>query len=66
MVSKKVYGSLGIKMGRKKTKGITLTEPRMDYGIIGIKTATRVTNEIGIKESPMVQSLSGMEMDKNL
>ena len=53
-------------MGRKKTKEITLMGPRMDYGVIGIKTATRVMNEIGTKESPMVQSLSGMEMDKDL
>ena len=52
--------------GQKKTKEITLMGPRMDYGVIGIKTATRVTNEIGTKESPMVQSLSGMEMDKDI
>ena len=51
---------------RKKTKEITLMGPRMDYGVIGIKTATRVMKEIGTKESPMVQSLSGMEMDKDL
>ena len=52
--------------GQKKTKVITLMGPRMDYGVIGIKTATRVMIEIGTKESPMVQSLSGMEMDKDL
>ena len=52
--------------GQKKMKEKTLMEPRMDYGVIGIKTATRVMNEIGTKESPMVQSLSGMEMDKDI
>ena len=52
--------------GQKKNEGNTLMGPRMDYGVIGIKTATRVMNEIGTKESPMVQSLSGMEMDKDL
>lgn len=40
-------------------------EKRMVYGRLGIKMVEKAQKEIGSRESPMAQLLSGMEMEIN-
>ena len=56
----KVYGPLGSKRV-KKMREIIPMEKRMVYGRLGIKMVEKAQKEIGSRESPMAQLLSGMK-----
>ena len=51
--------------GVKKMREIIPMEKRMVYGRLGIKMVEKAQKEIGSRESPMAQLLSGMEMEIN-